>query len=1067
VTTGRMKKLHRTVLFSASGGLFTIAFALLGSGQADAAPAPDFRSGELRPSSAPKKPVPPPKPAPVAPVAKKKAPVSKKVVQTTKPAAKPAPQPKKPAAPDFRSGELRPSTAPKKPAAPAKPTAAKPAEKKTGQPRQDPAPKKPAAVTPTAKKTVERKTAEPQKGTPTGKAKEAAAKDFRSGELRPGATAKKPSPAAVPAAAVKKSVAPDFRPGELRPGSAEKPGPAAKSVSAARKPGPAAKPGVRASGPVEFRSGELRPGSGAKKTTPAPDLAQRVAAEAARRQRDAKTRLRAGEGQAERQAVTEQQFAAAKSQPRPDLAQRVADESARKQRDARTRLRAAEGQAERQALTERQFAERKQQTRDLQATAGSRAAYADSQRGGSPGTSTARAAQDQRVRIAQGQVDYNDALRGQPVGERTAEIVEPVGDDKIRVTNGRTGQSAVHDIPLRSYVHPAQDLQVDVPVTTRLGPLSHNNDLHVGDWQKVPGGQHPGVSVGTTADGSVVAVSDGDLPTDVDRQLRDGRSAETGKSTADGRQVTIYRPQTQYEVNLQDLGRQWSGVAPDGALDIERLGGAVAGSAAIAVDGTIGLHEGNLYGAGKDCVSHGQNCGDFALEAGLALAPLKGTGGLLKGASGVAKGTTAAVEAVGKSTLPRSALPVLRAPLTRALREPTTEAPHAPAVNPGRPTAPPQTSPPRTASPRTASPRTAPPRITPRTPVPPWPSTDPDEPKNPSVPDPQQRETPWQPPRPELPGRPQAPAGPRPLPLPGQRENPKADPEFDDPGRPSTLPDPEGPEAPRAAPTRQRPATPNEPGKPGFRRSSSDNTPDSGQEPAERPDVGEDAAKPAERPAGERRAAVGREPVERQEKQPVAEAGRRNGELVADEMERMVGERATWANFADTGRTFQNWATSSTEGEFPALDPSVKINCWEMVLLAGCRSGALSHEKVHETYQIDDLKQWFRDLPDKLAPQGRQRYLPDDPSGPEPRRGDLIFFNGSDHVAISTGRRTEQGHEVLSFWPPPDTPFTREGDLWSTVDRVKTTTIEQLYDWMRANPGLRTTIDIEFGEGPW
>jgi hypothetical protein len=37
----------------------------------------------------------------------------------------------------------------------------------------------------------------------------------------------------------------------------------------------------------------------------------------------------------------------------------------------------------------------------------------------------------------------------------------------------------------------------------------------------------------------------------------------------------------------------------------------------------------------------------------------------------------------------------------------------------------------------------------------------------------------------------------------------------------------------------------------------------------------------------------------------------------------------------------------------------------------------------------------------------------------------------------------------------------------STVDRVKTTTIEQLYDWMRANPGLRTTIDIEFGEGPW
>ncbi len=68
--TVRMTRLHRTVLFSASGGLFAIAFALLGSGHADAAPAPDFRSGDLRPGSAPKKPAPPPKPAPAS-VAKK------------------------------------------------------------------------------------------------------------------------------------------------------------------------------------------------------------------------------------------------------------------------------------------------------------------------------------------------------------------------------------------------------------------------------------------------------------------------------------------------------------------------------------------------------------------------------------------------------------------------------------------------------------------------------------------------------------------------------------------------------------------------------------------------------------------------------------------------------------------------------------------------------------------------------------------------------------------------------------------------------------------------------------
>jgi hypothetical protein len=162
----------------------------------------------------------------------------------------------------------------------------------------------------------------------------------------------------------------------------------------------------------------------------------------------------------------------------------------------------------------------------------------------------------------------------------------------------------------------------------------------------------------------------------------------------------------------------------------------------------------------------------------------------------------------------------------------------------------------------------------------------------------------------------------------------------------------------------------------------------------------------------------------------------------------MVGTRLSWKpSGPSSGTTFQLWASAASESPFPAVGPGTLINCWEVVLLAAHRGGALPWSRIHTLYTATPFASWQATL--TTGPV--RRYGGKAPVTP-PQRGDLVFFDGLAHVALATGK----GSEVYTFWPPPDTPF-KPG---ATEDRVKVFTIEDLVTWWTANFGKAPVVEI-------
>jgi hypothetical protein len=163
----------------------------------------------------------------------------------------------------------------------------------------------------------------------------------------------------------------------------------------------------------------------------------------------------------------------------------------------------------------------------------------------------------------------------------------------------------------------------------------------------------------------------------------------------------------------------------------------------------------------------------------------------------------------------------------------------------------------------------------------------------------------------------------------------------------------------------------------------------------------------------------------------------------------MVGSRLTWrASGPGSGTDFEAWASAAKEAPFPALTKTTVINCWEVVLLAAYRGGALSWSRIHTLYTTVAFPGGW---PAAMTTGALREYGGKSPKTP-PQRGDLVFFNGILHVALATGK----GSEVYTFWPPPDTPFKPGG----TEDRVKVFTIEDLVTWWAANYGKPPKVEI-------
>lgn len=195
------------------------------------------------------------------------------------------------------------------------------------------------------------------------------------------------------------------------------------------------------------------------------------------------------------------------------------------------------------------------------------------------------------------------------------------------------------------------------------------------------------------------------------------------------------------------------------------------------------------------------------------------------------------------------------------------------------------------------------------------------------------------------------------------------------------------------------------------------------------------------------------------------------------EMERLEGIPCTWGNFDKSDRTFQNWAESPTARPLPLLRPETVLNCYEMILYAAVRGSVQTHADVHAIYSFRKTAdgrppaEWFDRLPDLLAPHGRQRFRLADRNGPRPRRGDLVFWNGSIHISIATGRTYRDGSpEVLTFWPPPGEHCPNRNGDWSRLDAVKKSSIRELLDYVPTVPtdeGFGRAVVVEFGPGPW
>lgn len=163
--------------------------------------------------------------------------------------------------------------------------------------------------------------------------------------------------------------------------------------------------------------------------------------------------------------------------------------------------------------------------------------------------------------------------------------------------------------------------------------------------------------------------------------------------------------------------------------------------------------------------------------------------------------------------------------------------------------------------------------------------------------------------------------------------------------------------------------------------------------------------------------------------------------------------------------SFRDWATAGTRATPPAWNTTTTINCWEMLLLSAYNARYLSWRWIHETYTGGPSgSAWFAYLERRLAPRGTIPFHQGNPNTPRPHRGQIVFWNAAvgDHMALAEGARNGSGRElVISFWPPPLTPFTPGG----TIDEVKQTTIEDLSNWMIGH-GMGTPA-VTFGDPPW
>jgi hypothetical protein len=137
--------------------------------------------------------------------------------------------------------------------------------------------------------------------------------------------------------------------------------------------------------------------------------------------------------------------------------------------------------------------------------------------------------------------------------------------------------------------------------------------------------------------------------------------------------------------------------------------------------------------------------------------------------------------------------------------------------------------------------------------------------------------------------------------------------------------------------------------------------------------------------------------------------------------------RALSGNLATTADSdFLKWMLAGGQEPNPRTG---KMNCWEMALFAGYRSGYVIEKRLRSLYEraqnamlsSGGQMEFPRELERALRTSSEQIYDPTDRNSPRPLRGDLVIFNETaDHVALATGNLNGGRVEVMSLWPPPN-----------------------------------------------
>ncbi|MDX2361407.1 MAG: DUF4157 domain-containing protein [Crocinitomicaceae bacterium] len=164
--------------------------------------------------------------------------------------------------------------------------------------------------------------------------------------------------------------------------------------------------------------------------------------------------------------------------------------------------------------------------------------------------------------------------------------------------------------------------------------------------------------------------------------------------------------------------------------------------------------------------------------------------------------------------------------------------------------------------------------------------------------------------------------------------------------------------------------------------------------------------------------------------------------LVATKMQSLIGQGATWVPSSKySTNTFATWARTGPEHSVPPITSSSTINCWEMVMLSAYLAKAVSWNWINAFYDSHpgDAVGWDRTLPTRMT-KGTLVDWNFATKTPKPKRGDLVFFDGSGHVAIATG----SGENVYTFWPPPG-----KASVAMTYDKIKVEKITDLVIYMR------------------